>query len=58
VLLWTQLRSNPLEPNDFYPIIGFWHRLIEQWKVAPEHLNNSEVLTPSYWADIPEAPKS
>ena len=58
VLLWARLRSNPPEPDDFYPIIGFWHPLIEQWKVAPEHLNSSEVLTPSHWADIPEAPKS
>ena len=24
--------------NGFYPIVGFWHHSIQEWKVWPEHL--------------------
>jgi hypothetical protein len=56
VLLWARLGSNPPSANDFYPIVGFWHSLIEPWKVAPEHLNQEEHLIASFWAPIPAPP--
>jgi len=38
VLLWARLKTNPPSFNDFYPIVGFWHHSIQEWKVWPEHL--------------------
>ena len=43
--------------DDYSPIVGFWHKSIERWKVAPEHLNREEELGPSHWVEIPEPPK-
>lgn len=57
VLLWARLKNGPPENPAFYPIVGFWHRLIEKWKVAPEHLNQEEELIASHWAALPEPPK-
>jgi hypothetical protein len=57
VLLWARLKSNPPADNDSYPIVGFWHRSVQQWKVSPEHLNQKEELIASYWMALPEPPK-
>ena len=56
VLLWARCKSIPPD-DDYSPIVGFWHKSIERWKVAPEHLNREEELVPSHWAEIPEPPK-
>jgi hypothetical protein len=56
VLLWARLKSNPPGDDDFYPIVGFWHRSIQRWKVSPEHLNGQEDLIPSFWSKLPEPP--
>jgi hypothetical protein len=56
VLLWARLSSYPPEPNDHFPIVGFWHRAIMQWKVAPEQLNAQETLIATKWVPIPPAP--
>jgi hypothetical protein len=58
VLLWARLKSSPPEDNDRYPIVGFWHQSVEQWKVQPEHLNQEEELIPDYWSALPEPPPS
>jgi hypothetical protein len=58
VLLWARLKNSPPTGNDFYPIVGFWHRSIQQWKVSPEHLNQKEELIASYWTALPEPPNS
>ena len=58
VLLRVRLKTNPPGVNDFYPIVGFWHDLIKEWKVWPEHLCQGEVLLPSHWSPLPEGPKS
>lgn len=58
VLLWARLRSNPPSPDDWYPIVGFWHASIQQWKVSPEHLNREEDLNASHWIALPEPPNS
>jgi hypothetical protein len=55
VLLWARLKIS-LPSNDFYPIVGFWHRSIERWKVLPEHLNREEELIASYWIALPAPP--
>jgi Protein of unknown function (DUF551) len=38
------------------PVVGFWNKAIDQWKVAPEYLNQEEELLPSHWMEIPAAP--
>lgn len=58
VLLWARLKISPSGSGDFYPIVGFWHRSIERWKVVPEHLNSEEELVATHWLAIPEAPQS
>ena len=57
VLLWARIKTVPPGNVDFSPIVGFWHKDIEQWRVAPEHLSG-EVLIPTYWTKIPEVPKA
>jgi hypothetical protein len=57
VLLWARLKSHPPSANDYHPIVGFWHRVIQTWKVSPEQLNEGEELIASYWAPLPEPPK-
>ena len=53
VLLWTRLGSSPPEKdNNYFQIVGFWHRSIYQWKVAPEHLNIQENLEADYWTPV------
>lgn len=39
------------------PIVGFWHKDIGRWKVAPEHLSGEELI-PTYWMKIPEVPQA
>ena len=56
VLLWARLSSYPPEPNDHFPIVGFWHRAIMRWKVAPENLNPQEALIATHWAPLPAKP--
>ena len=58
VLLWARLKSNQPGRNDFYPIVGFWHHSIKEWKVWPEHLAQGEVLLPLHWSPLPEQPSS
>jgi len=57
LLLWARLKSCPPGGEDFYPIVGYWHRSIQRWKVLPEHLNGDEDLIADYWAELPAAPK-
>ena len=47
MLLWAQCKSIPRD-EDYSPIVGYWNRSIERWKVAPEHLNSEEELVPSH----------
>jgi hypothetical protein len=56
VLLWARLKNSPPTGQDFHPIVGFWHRFVQQWKVSPEHLNEGEELIPSYWMELPNSP--
>ena len=56
VLLWARLGSHPPEGESFFPIVGFWHRSVGRWKVAPEVLNAPEDLIPTYWAPSPKPP--
>ncbi len=56
VLLWARLKGSPPGDNDFYAIVGFWHRSVERWKVSPEHLNREEDLIALFWATLPESP--
>ena len=49
VLLWAQLKSKPPTGDDFHPIVGFWHRSIDRWKVTPEDLNSEDDLIATYW---------
>jgi hypothetical protein len=58
VLLWARLKTTPPGEDDFYAIVGFWHRSIQRWKVSPEHLNREEDLIASHWAPLPEPPTS
>jgi hypothetical protein len=44
VLLWARLASVPPGSTGFSLIVGFWHKSIERWKVAPELLNRDEEL--------------
>jgi len=37
-------------------VVGFWHREIERWKVAPEYLNREEDLHPFHWMELPKPP--
>ena len=58
VLLWARLKSAPAERDDLsFPVIGFWHKSSERWKVAPEILNWSEELIPTYWTELPLPPE-
>lgn len=56
VLLWARLTRVPAGPDSFSPIVGFWHRSIRCWKVAPEILCESEVLDARYWTELPNPP--
>ena len=56
LLLWARLSSQPPERDNYYRIVGFWHRSISQWKVSPEHLNAPESLDASHWAPLPKPP--
>jgi len=56
VLLWARLKSSPPADDDFYAIVGFWHRSVQRWKVSPEHLNREEDLIALFWAALPEPP--
>jgi hypothetical protein len=56
VLLWARCKSIPPD-DDYSAIVGFWHKSIERWKVAPEHLNREEELMPTHWMEIPDPPK-
>ena len=56
VLLWARFKSAPAERDDFrFPVVGFWHKSIERWKVAPELLSKEE-LSPTYWTELPSEP--
>ena len=57
VLLWARCKSIPRD-GVYSPIVGYWDRSIEQWKVAPEHLNREEELVPSHWLEFSKPPKS
>jgi hypothetical protein len=57
VLLWARIKTVPPANVDFSPIVGFWHKDIGQWKVAPEHLSGEELI-PTYWMKIPEVPQA
>jgi hypothetical protein len=57
VLLWARIKTVPPGNVDFSPIVGFWHKDIEQWRVAPEHLSGEELI-PTYWTKIPDVPKA
>jgi hypothetical protein len=57
LLLWARMKSCPPEPNDHYPIVGFWHESIKDWKVYPEHLNRGEELIASHWTALPATPE-
>jgi hypothetical protein len=56
MLLWARLKSHPASADDFHPIVGFWHRAIQRWKVSPEQLNRDEDLIASFWTPLPEPP--
>jgi hypothetical protein len=57
VLLWARFKTAPAEKDaQTYPVVGFWHKSIGQWKVFPEDLNRGEELIPTYWAELPKAP--
>jgi len=56
VLLWARLTSVPAEPDSFSPVVGFWHRSIGRWKIAPEILSKSEVLDARCWTELPAPP--
>ena len=58
VLLWARLKTSPPAEDDFYMVVGFWHRSVQRWKVSPEHLNREEELIASHWAALPEPPNS
>jgi hypothetical protein len=58
VLLWARMKSSPPGGDDFYAIVGFWHRSVQRWKVSPEHLNREEDLIALFWATLPEPPNS
>jgi hypothetical protein len=58
VLLWARLKKSPPEANDSYPVVGFWHPAIYQWKVYPEHLNREEDLLASHWVELPAPPST
>jgi hypothetical protein len=58
VLLWARLGSYPPESDNYFRIVGFWHRSIGKWKVAPEHLNPQEELHATHWAPIPKPPEA
>jgi hypothetical protein len=32
LLLWARLKTHPPGSDDFYPIVGFWHHFIQEWK--------------------------
>jgi hypothetical protein len=57
LLLWARLKSKPPTGDDFHPIVEFWHRSIDRWKVTPEDLNSEDDLIATYWIAIPEPPK-
>lgn len=57
LLLWARLKSKPPTGDDFHPIVGFWHRSIERWKVTPDDLNSEDDLIATYWIAIPDPPK-
>lgn len=57
VLLWARLSTYPPEPDNYFRIVGFWHRAIARWKVAPEHLNAQEELIATHWAPLPQPPQ-
>jgi hypothetical protein len=48
VLLWARLKTAPAGRAAGYPIVGFWHDIISEWRVAPEHLSD-EALIATYW---------
>jgi hypothetical protein len=54
VLLWARLKTVPDDKPG--PVVGYWHRSIERWKIAPDHLGRGEELVPSYWTEVPKAP--
>lgn len=58
LLLWARFKSSPPGEATFYPVVGFWHRSIDRWKVAPEDLNGSEELIATHWAALPEPPNA
>jgi len=57
VLLWvTRFGTMPAGQSEPAAVVGFWHREIERWKVAPEYLNREEDLHPSHWMELPKPP--
>jgi hypothetical protein len=43
VLLWATLKTAPAG-DEHHPVVGFWHKSIKKWKVAPEHLSGDELI--------------
>ena len=54
LLLFARLKSDL--DHEAYPMVGFWHGQIQQWKPWPELLNRQDELIPSWWIGIPEPP--
>jgi|SRR5271154_3733892 len=57
VLLWAQCKGIRRD-GDYNPIVGYWDRSIERWKVAPEHLNREEELVLTHRLEFTRPPKS
>jgi hypothetical protein len=54
VLLFARFKTIPDDVPG--PIIGYWHKAIERWKVWPDHLERADELIPTHWTELPAPP--